>query len=283
METELEQIIQALLPFLRKCTSGEYGIALGGAHAKGIEDEESDIDLYVFARKILPNTGRANLLDHLADRDKTISSWGETAEFAQAGTDFYFQGKRIECWFRNMDYINGIIDECKAGVIKRDFITWTVMGFYNHCTLSDLSKMVPVEDPYHVLAQWKDEVNHYPRNLRTNIIRDHLGAARFWPENFHYISAIERGDIIYTSGIVQQVIHNLIQVIFAVNQAYFSGDKKIDTALESLKLKPARCAERVKSLLFPAHPADRAFLEAQRQELHGLLYEVEKLVAQTVD
>jgi len=56
--------------------------------------------------------------------------------------------------------------------------------------------------------------------------------------------------------------NSLIQVIFAVNQAHFSGDKKIGAVLEHHELKPSRCEERVKFLLFPAQPANRDYLEA---------------------
>jgi hypothetical protein len=110
-----------------------------------------------------------------------------------------------------------------------------------------------------------------------------LRAAKFWPDNFHYKSAVERCDLIYVMGIVQQVVHNLIQVVFALNRAYFPGDKKLDVAIEHLALKPDRFVERIKYLLFPGVQADVTLVRRQRRVLSELVGEVEFLITQAVD
>ncbi len=102
----------------------------------------------------------------------------------------------------------------------------------------------------------------------------HLNAARFWPDNFHYKSAVERCDVIYTTGIVHQVAHNLIQALFALNETHFPGDKKLEAALAHLPLRPQNFALRVRRLMSPEVPADRALLTWQREELCRLLSEV---------
>ncbi len=210
-------------------------------------------------------------------------SWGDADAFVQGGTDFTYQGHRVECWLRHIDYVAAIIAECQAGVVRREFVTWTVMGFYNHCTLSDLHRMVPVEDPTGVLARWQAEVSQYPPRLRETIIATHLKAARFWPENFHYQSAVRRGDILYVTGIVGQVVHHLIQVVFALNRVYFPGDKKLDAALDQLAVKPTDFSARISYLVMPGADGVRVSLGRQRQELGALVREVESLVAQADD
>jgi hypothetical protein len=209
-----------------------------------------------------------------------VVSWGDDAEFVQCGTDFYLGRLKVECWLRNVDHVSGIVAECKQGIVRRDFVTWTVMGFYNHCTLSDLHNMVPVEDPAGILARWQAEVSTYPPKLRETIISDHLRAAQFWPENFHYQSAVKRRDVIYTTGIVQQVVHNLIQVVFALNRTYFSGDKKLGVALDHLRVQPEGFSERIERLLLPDASRDLAFLDKQRTALKALVRQVEELVVQ---
>lgn len=266
-----------LLPLLRRFSRGEYGIALGGAHAKGVDDVESDIDLYIFAREILPAEERRRLCEAFGVDGATLTAWGDAAEFVQAGTDFYFQGKKIECWFRNSDYIDAIIAECQAGIVKHNLLTWTVMGFYNHCTLSDLHNMRPIDDPHGILARWQSVVRVYPPKLRETIISQYTRAAQFWPDNFHYKSAVERADSIYTTGIVQQVIHNLIQVVFALNETYFPGDKKLALAMNHLTVKPERFTERIQRLLFPGAEPNPAMLNEQRQALRALVQEVSAL------
>ena len=170
--------VQELLPLLRRFRHGEYGIALGGAHAKGTEDDESDLDLYLFAREVLPGVERTRLCEEFSHEIESTVSWGDESEFVQAGTDFLFRGQRVECWLRNVDTISATIAECASGIVKQSLVTWTVMGFYNHCALSDLDKMLPVDDPYGILARWKAAVRTYPPRLQEAIIARHLGAAR---------------------------------------------------------------------------------------------------------
>jgi hypothetical protein len=114
--------------------------------------------------------------------------------------------------------------------------------------------------------------------LKRSILRDHFLSASFWPENFHYKTAITRCDILYTTGIVQQVVQNLIQVIFALNEVYFPGEKKLEAALDHLPLKPEQFVQSIQRLIFPAVPAEQGLLEEQRLELVRLVGEVEQLL-----
>ena len=277
MDDELTRRIAELTPLLARFCQGDCGIALGGAHAKDMDDPASDLDLYVFARQVLPGAERRRLCESYSVDIQSIVVWGDDAPFIQGGTDFIYQGQKVECWLRNIDYIDGIIAECRAGIVQHTLVTWTVMGFYNHCALSDLHNMAPVDDGCGVLARWKAQVSEYPPKLREAILSRHMAAAKFWPQNFHYFSAIERGDTLYVQGIVNQVIHNLIQVLFALNEVYFPGDKKLDLAMDHLSRKPADFTARVKRIVTPQVTADRAFLDWQCGELNALVNEVEKL------
>jgi hypothetical protein len=282
MVDNLNSMVDKLLPLLRRFPRSEFGIALGGAHAKGVEDRESDLDLYVFARQVRPAGERMQLCRQYDDAIGSVTSWGEDSKFVQAGTDFYYNDVKVECWLRHVDDVSHIVDECVRGIVRREFVTWTVMGFYNHCTLSDLAKMVPLEDPAGILARWKAEVSVYPPKLRERIIDDHLRAAKFWPENYHYRTAVERCDCIYTTGIVQQVVHNLIQVVFALNCVYFSGDKKLAVALDHLAVKPREFSERIAGLLLSEAGRSPAALHRQRIELGALVAELEALADQAM-
>jgi len=269
--------IAELLPLVRGFAQGEYGIALGGAHAKGNADGESDVDLYLFANTVLPAEERTRRVAAFSPEVEGAYSWQGDGASPDTGTDFRFRGYRIECWLRNAEHIERTIAECQQGVVKREFVTWTTTGFYNHCCLSDVKVMMPVEDPCGIIARWKSQVAVYPSKLRETIIRQHLGGAEFWPDNFHYLSAIERADVIYTSGIVQQVVHNLIQVLFALNESYFPGDKQLGQALDRLPKRPPRLTERIGALLLPASPVTPAVLRQQREELRALLQDVRSM------
>ena len=275
---EIQSELDVLLPSIRQFAVSDHGIALGGAHAKRMEDSESDLDVYIFAREILPPSERGQLIARASCEIAEVVSWGDGVPFVQAGTDFVCGGRKVECWLRNRDHIDRTIQECREGLLKRELVTWTTTGFYNHCCLSDLKVMVPIDDPVGLLAAWKQAIEVYPPRLRETILRQHLQAAQFWPDNFHYRSAVERRDVIYTTGIVQQVVHNLIQVLFALNRTYFPGDKKLGEALDHLTWLPDSFSGRVHDVLFPSQPASVEVLRQQRDVLQSLLGEVETLV-----
>jgi hypothetical protein len=268
-----DSTIQALRPLLRQFVRGDYGLAVGGAHAKHAADALSDLDIYLFATEVLPGAERAALAQQFSPSIHSLTRWGDDTPFVQSGTDFNFEALRVECWLRNVSHINAILAECQAGIVKQEPVTWTVMGFYNHCTLNDLHKMQLIDDPAGILAGWQTAVSVYPPLLRNAIIARHLRAAKFWYRNFHYDTAVQRGDVLYVTGIVQQVLHNLIQVLFALNRTYFGGDKKIPAQLAPLTLKPVDFEQRMTALLRPDT------LEQQQAALFALVDEVAALVS----
>jgi len=275
---EVAAAVVDLVPLLRRFCRGPYGLALGGAHAKGVDDAQSDLDLYAFCDDIHPNAVRSEWACAHSARITAVVSWGDDTDPVNAGTDFEFDGLKTECWFRGVSAISRAVEECAAGTVRQDLVTWTVAGFYNHCCLSDLKAMVPLVDPHGLIAAWKEQVAVYPPNLRRAIVERHLGAARFWPGSFHYASAVERGDTIYTTGIVQQVLHNLIQVFFALNRIYFPGDKKLAAALGKLRHTPEGLVRTVTELMATPEASDIEALRAQRRGLQALLAATESLV-----
>ncbi len=273
---EIPAIVADLLPALQAmCQVPRYGIAFGGAHAKGVADSASDLDLYVFAAAIASNEARTQRVVELADA--APRSWSMPGAFTQAGTDFICRGQRVEVWLRSTGLIEQTLAECERGIVKQDLVTWTVMGFYNHCALSDLAHMFVLDDADGMLAAWQRRVSVYPPRLRVSIIEKHLMAARFWPHNPHYASAVERCDVLYVSGIVQQVVHNLVQVLFALNRVYFPGDKKLAAALDALQHAPPQIGTRMSALIAPAVQPTVASLTVQRHALQTLAAEVEAL------
>ncbi len=278
LNAETQTIGEELMPRFRQFPQAEYGIAVGGAHAKGTADEESDLDIYVFSGAVLPGGQRKELTAAFSPRIERLTSWGDGTPFGGGGTDFEYDGLKVECWLRSSEHIDQTICECMDGVVKRDFVTWTPTGFYNHVALSDLNVMIPVDDPSGIIADWKCRLRKYPPKLREAIVRKHLGASYYWPSNFHYSSATVRQDLIYTTSIVQQTVHNLIQVLFAVNDVYFPGDKKLGTKLHHLNRTPDRFVERIEALIFPAETPSVELLKTQQEELQALVQETKELV-----
>jgi hypothetical protein len=275
-------LLARLLPLVRRfrAPSGPYGIALGGSHAKGTSDALSDVDVYLFAPAVLPGARRNALAaEALGLPAEAVTSWGRDEPFEQGGTDFRLGDLQVECWLRAPGRIRAAIDAAKRGEVRRAYTAWAVAGYFDHVVLADVQSMQVIEDPDGLLAGWKAEVERYPEALRRTLLDRFTREAAFWPHNFHYRTAIQRRDALYTSGIVQQGVHALVQVVFALNRVYFPGDKKLASALEALPVLPEAFVPRVQALLFPGADTDTALLGEQRRALGLLVAEVRELVA----
>jgi hypothetical protein len=274
----IQFVVTDLLGLVRSFADGDYGIALGGSYAKGIADEVSDLDIYLFAPVISPCEKRETIASAFSPDITSLVCWDVGNPIMQGGVDFRFHGRLIETWLRSTTLIDDVIEECRQGIVKRDMVTWTTTGFYNHCCLSDINVMISLDDPAGIISRWKSEITVYPPKLQNTIIEQHLAAARFWPWNPHYQSAVDRGDIIYITGIVQQVVHNILQVLFALNETYFPGDKKLLQILDHLHTQPPQLGSRVNALLWSDTPASPQALIKQQNELRNLVDETTALV-----
>lgn len=273
-----DEIVAGLLPMLRTWVAGDYGIAIGGSYARGRGDSLSDIDIYLFANDVLPAARRdERVLAELGAKARP-ESWGADEPFVQGGTDFWPAGQRVECWLRSTREVDRTLRACLGGEVRREYVVWTVMGFLSYTALADVHSMKVVDDPHGILARWKAAVATYPAALRQSILGRFMPEAAFWPENFHYRTAVQRADVIYTSAIVQQVLQALIQVVFALNHAYFPGEKRLAHAMETLPVQPSGFAQRVQELLTQAS-VDVEGLEKQRRELAALVAEMRALVS----
>ncbi|HEY7766886.1 DUF4037 domain-containing protein [Longimicrobium sp.] len=278
--TRPEEIAASLLPMLRTWVAGEYGIAIGGSYAKGSGDSLSDVDIYLFANEVLPAARRDEAVVAELGVEARPESWGADDPFVQGGTDFWHVGQRVECWLRSTREVDRTLRACVGGEVGREYVVWTVMGFLSYTALADVHSMMVVDDPHGVLARWKAAVATYPEALRQNILDRFMPEAAFWPENFHYRTAVQRGDVIYTSAIVQQVLQALIQVVFALNRSYFPGEKRLAHAMEKLSVQPSGFARRVQELLMPPS-VDVAGLETQRRGVADLVAEMRALAFDT--
>ena len=69
--SEIQLVVDEVLVAVRHFTRAAYGIAVGGAHAKGAADAESDLDIYLFAEDALPRAERESRVLELCPGART--------------------------------------------------------------------------------------------------------------------------------------------------------------------------------------------------------------------
>lgn len=262
----MERKIEALVELLKEMTEGKCAIALAGAHAKGTADAASDIDLYVFAERAKPRAQRLELVRSIADQgaapwvdDFDAAPWG-------GGMDFLYQGTPVEVVGRTLSRMDQVIGDCLAGKFEIIPAAWTSNGYYTFIYLCELSFIKPVWDPDGVLAAYRQKAAVYPEPLRRAILETFLGRAGTWMDNFHYESAVRRGDVLFTAPIVLHTVMDMVQVVFGLNRVYFTGDKKLEAALANMPYCPEALRPGQLDILLST-PRDTAHLERQRQLL----------------
>ena len=170
-----------------------------------------------------------------------------------------------------------VVGDCLEGKFEIIPATWTSNGYYTFIYLCELSFIKPVWDPDGILAAYQQKAAVYPEPLRRAILETFMGRAGTWIGNFHYESAVRRGDILFTAPIVLHTVMDMVQVVFALNRIYFTGDKKLEAALEKMPYCPEALRPSQLDVLLTA-ARDTAQLERQRKLLKDAWEELSQWV-----
>lgn len=256
---KMSGIINECVPLFRGLALGRYAISIGGSRGKGKHDENSDVDFRLFCDR------------EVEDSDEKKRIWDLVQGVILKWKD---RGVRIDgCWTRKISEIDMQLDSWLEGEIKPINKNWTIWGYH---LLTDIHNQQIVEDPDGIILGWKARLQEYPVKLKKSIIEKHMGCLRHWHGDYHYLSKVKRKDFVFLSGISSKIIHDIIQVLFALNDTYYCGDGNNADYIRKFKYKPLNFEERIKSVLYP-QPSEDIFMK-QREVLIGLIDEVEELL-----
>jgi hypothetical protein len=149
---------------------------------------------------------------------------------------------------------------------------WTVWGYQ---LLPDLYHQQPLEDPHGIVAGWQARLAVYPAALQKALVDKHLGSLRYWRNDYHYANKTQRQDVVFLAGLSVKLVHDIIQVLFALNETYYVGDGYNLDYLACLPVQPPDLANRLRAILYPL-PSAALFAE-QRNGLLTLIDEVDAL------
>ncbi len=251
----VQAVIDDFIPIIKKWDTGRYAISVGGSQGKGTWDSRSDIDLRLFFEKDLlwPHQKPEMWAEYFA----AIERWGK-------------QGVRVDgVWARKIEAIDAALNRWLEGELCPEDLVWTIWGYH---LLPDIYHQAVIEDPYGVIAGWKEELAVYPPKLKKAVLDKHIGSLRYWRSDYHYAHKVQRGDVVFLAGLSARLVQDMMQVLFALNETYFVGDGQNLLFAEKFHILPEGFEGRVRFALYPA-PAENA-LEAQYETLAGLIDEV---------
>lgn len=260
-DPHIQPVIDECLPLLKALAKGRCAVTIGGSRGKRTSDQRSDVDFRVFC-------------DEIADGPKY---WETPAwqPFAQAIKRWRAQGIEIDyCWVRTFAEVDAQLDAWLNGQGKPVEHVWTLWGYH---LLTDIANQVVIEDPHGFIAAWQARLIPYPQALQDALLQKYLRSLNYWRADYHYRNKVERGDVVFLASITARLVHDLLQVLFAINKTYYVGDGNNLHYVAHFSIQPQHFAERVTALLYPTPTAD--VLTTQYAAMLSLIDDVVALAA----
>jgi hypothetical protein len=233
------QMCSEFFPVFKQFAATEkYAITLGGSHGKGISDKSSDFDFRFY-------------FEAPADRETLQHAYEQVTGLVLKWKD---KGALVDgVWARSFAEIDGQLDQWLLGHGELMHMEWNVWG-YN--ILTDIFNQQIIEDPFDIALQWKVRLSEYPDTLREEILKKYCSSLRYWRNDYHYINKVNREDTVFLASITARLVHDMMQVIYALNRFYFPGDGMNLKYTKSFSMKPARLEERIENALYPGKSDD---------------------------
>lgn len=261
-DPRIQPVIDECVPLFKPLAKGRYAVTIGGSRGKGTADTRADVDFRLFC-------------DEIADGPKY---WETTTwqMFVQAVERWRAKGINIDyCWVRTVAEIDGQLGAWLSGQVQPVERVWTLWGYH---LLTDIANQAVIEDPDGLIAAWQARLVPYPQALQQAIIKKHLGSLNYWRTDYHYRNKVERGDVVFLAGLTARLIHDIMQVLFALNETYYVGDGNNLHYVAKFAIQPPAFAERVTTILYPSSTAN--VLPNQYEAMLNLIDDVATLVEQ---
>ncbi len=257
--SHVQAVVDDFLPICKALAEGRYAVSIGGSLARKTSDEMSDIDFRLFCDRVAQQPDEYKRAKE--QLDAAVQRWGERGVIIDG------------CWIRNIADISAQLDQWCEGVGAPTELVWTIWGYH---LLSDIHNQVIVDDPFGVIAGWKEQLRQYPPKLKQALLQKNLASLRYWRDDYHYRNKVQRKDIVFLAGLTSKLVHEMIEILFALNETYYVGDGYNLTVIRRFQHVPDAFAERVEQVLYPRHEAGR--LDRQYAGLLQLMDDVEALV-----
>jgi hypothetical protein len=230
----VQAVFAEFVPICRRLAGDQrYAISVGGSLGKSTWDSRSDIDFRLFTDTEVPSAEEAP--GRWVDCQEAIERWRE-------------RGINVDgVWPRTVEEIDAAVDGWLRGEIEPVPVVWTIWGYH---VLTDVNNQFVIEDPYHIIGAWQERLQVYPPALKEAVLRKYAGSLRYWRQDYHYAHKVARGDVVFLAGMAAKLVHEVIQVLFALNETYFAGDGANLAFAEKFAIVPENFVPRVQAILY---------------------------------
>lgn len=259
----------------RLCSiSGMQAVVLGGSYARGRARPDSDIDLGLLYREAAPFSidEIRTLARELNDTpDPVVSDFYQWGQWVNGGSWLTIAGQRVDFLYKNLDHLEHVIAEARAGQHEQAYYQQPPFGFHSDTFLAELETCIPLFDPGSVLPVLQSRIADYPEPLRLRLVQDSLGAARF--DLYAAENSASLADPYLTGACLARSLDRIVHALFALNRRYRVSDKTALDELADCSRLPAQFGVRVRSVF--------SRLGESREELLGAVERIRALARET--
>lgn len=221
LTTTVTQLLQGLVP-------GYVGCTLGGSHAQGLQDADSDVEMYFYGDTHVAVPDEQDLADALISagaqhRRSPRFLWSESPWGPHSF--FVLRGQYFEVGYRSLTVTEIRVQEYQSGSVapQRDFHDLGLGYMPSGLAASVVAENV-LDDPRANLAALKARAAGFPKELAQAIRGEYWDCARYLVANKLPVAAA-RSDWSAFSAAAGRVVRNLFVMAFSLSAAHFPGDK----------------------------------------------------------
>jgi len=237
-------------------------VALGGSQAVGLDDHDSDIDLYVYVSAEIPIHVRAGIATARAEYAEVDNRfWEPGDEWIEAET-----GVHVDVMFRSMAWIEDQLDR----VLQRHeaSVGYSTCLWYN---VQSSQTLYDRDGWFQGLQRIAGQP--YPEELRRAIVvKNHPILRRNVSSYLAQIErAVGRGDLVSVNHRTAALLASYFDILFALNRLPHPGEKRlVDIALSRCAQVPVGMREGVLGLIQAGAQGGRAVLESAHALIDSL-------------
>lgn len=206
----------------------------------GAFEREADIRLLLFYRdEAPPELGAFRTLAEAYHPDlpeHAIQDFWAEGPVLNGGGWLWAEGRRVEWRYRELGQLEKMIEMGVRGEIVVQPEPGYVNAFYGHYRMGEVASAEPLHDPEGILSKLRERTQPFPEPLRRQLIDTFMHEADLLLHGAQRASI--EPELLYATGCLHRTVGCLVQVLFAVNRQYLTGERGVLEALMRLPFRP---------------------------------------------
>ncbi len=225
-------------------------IVMGGSHATGRANKNSDIDLGIYYREEAPfsiEDIRTVANKYAKSNKAVVVGFYEWGPWVNGGAWIPTEVGKVDILYRNINHVETCIHNAQIGIWENHFEQQPPYGFTSMTYLAECSVCLPLFDPQPIFPRLKELVATYPQALKKAVISSSLWSAEFTLAQVDGYQS--QNDMYNLIGCFTRSLKNITEALFALNEIYPIGDKNAIQILSKETIVPSGLAQKVNAIL----------------------------------